>query len=123
MADKHDEGVTWHFCTHAKCNFKAKQLGNLKAHIAAIHNINTKWFACKHCNYTTKQNSHLKVHMANIHNVDVTWHYCKEADCDYKTKLNGLSLPSGCFAASIASCRHLDSRYVKTSALLASSCG
>jgi hypothetical protein len=75
--------ATWHLCKD--CDYKTKQIGNLKQHRAFVHNENVTWHKCEDCDYKAKREGDLKKHRAAIHNENVTWHQCK--DCDFKAKL------------------------------------
>lgn len=99
------------------CKYKTKILGNLKKHMANIHNIDVIWKNCTLYNYKSKRSSNIKRHKAYKHNINVTrydcphcdkrlkskqdckrhvdymhtsniiWHYCNE--CDFKSKHKG----------------------------------
>ncbi len=36
-----------------------------------------KLFECEHCKHKTKRKGDLKQHLANIHNIDVVWYKCR----------------------------------------------
>jgi hypothetical protein len=54
----HDIDVKWHHCEH--CDYKTKQKGNIKIHMALKHDIDVKWHHCGHCDFKTRQKSDLK---------------------------------------------------------------
>jgi hypothetical protein len=69
-----------------ECEFKCKQKGNLKRHLAEIHDIDVKWFHCEmeECEFKCKQKGDLKRHLASVHDIDVEWYHCDL--CNYKCK-------------------------------------
>ena len=80
-------GAKRHCCSI--CDYRCKQKGNLKRHLAHVHNVDVKWHHCDYCDYQCKQKGGLKQHLANVHNVDVNWHHCDF--CDYRCKQKGNS--------------------------------
>ena len=75
-------------CPQEGCEYKAKQRGNIKEHLANIHDIGVTWHSCPQegCEYKAKMRSMIKKHLANIHDIGVTWHTCPKEGCEYKTK-------------------------------------
>jgi len=67
------------------CNHKATQRGNLRRHLADMHDINVKLYSCPHCDYTTKHDHSLQDHLVVKHGIGLIWQYCPH--CDYKGKL------------------------------------
>ena len=53
------------------CDYKCKLRGNLKKHLALVHDINVNWHACSMCEYKCKLRDNLKKHLAYKHNIDV----------------------------------------------------
>ena len=58
-------------CTQRGCKYRAKQRGNLKSHLANIHDIGVTWHTCPQegCEYKAKQRGSIKEHLANIHGI------------------------------------------------------
>ena len=61
------------------CEYKSKLRGNLKAHLANVHDIGVNWHSCHMCEYKCKCRDDLKKHLAYKHNIDVEWVYCLRA--------------------------------------------
>ena len=78
-------------CDQSGCNQKCNQVGNLKRHLANIHNIGIVWHQCDQegCNKNFKQAGGLKRHLANIHNIGVVWHQCDQEGCTDEFKETG----------------------------------
>ena len=60
-----DVGEVWYPCD--KCDYKAKQAGNLKQHKANVHDIDVVWHPCDKCDYKAKTATNLKRHRAKVH--------------------------------------------------------
>ena len=73
-----------------KCEYKAKQKGNLTTHLANKHGIDVQWHHCQQpgCEYKAKEKGKLTRHLANKHGIDVQWHHCQQPGCEYKAKQN-----------------------------------
>ena len=75
-------------CKQRGCKYKAKLMGNLKQHLAHIHDIGVTWHTCPQegCEYKAKERVKIERHLANIHDIGVTWHTCPQEGCEYKAK-------------------------------------
>ena len=74
------------------CEYKSKLRGNLKAHLANVHDIGVNWHSCHMCEYKCKHRCDLKRHVAFKHNIDVKWYLsCSVCGCKCRTRsqLNG----------------------------------
>ena len=56
--------VIWYRCDFIGCDYKSKQIANLKQHKAHIHDLDVRWFNCDQCEYKCKYSSALKSHKA-----------------------------------------------------------
>lgn len=56
-------------CTHPKCKYIAKRRGDLKRHLADIHDEGVIWYTCTrgNCDYATKRKGNLKRHFLLMH--------------------------------------------------------
>ena len=62
-----------------KCDFQTAKPGNLKRHVASIHD--GVRYSCSQCDFDTAKPSYLKQHVASIH--DDVRYSCSR--CDFKT--------------------------------------
>ena len=67
-----------HVCDH--CDKRFKLAGDLKRHLASVHDIGVVWHQCGQCDMRFKHASNLKRHLANAHDVGVVWHQCDQCD-------------------------------------------
>ena len=49
LANVHDIGVTWKYCSVTGCEYKSKNASDLTEHVAHVHNIGVIW---KYCSVT-----------------------------------------------------------------------
>jgi len=87
LADVHEIGVNWLYCTFPGCEDKFKQKGNLIQHLRT-HGIGVKWHPCPDCNEKFNKKSNLDRHLAEIHKIGVKWYSCDYPECTYKAKRN-----------------------------------
>jgi hypothetical protein len=78
-------------CGEEGCGYKVKLRGNLKQHLAHVHDIGVVWFKCTQegCEYKAKERGNLKLHLAHVHDIGVVWLKCTQAGCDCKAKQRG----------------------------------
>ena len=78
-------------CEQRGCKYRAKQRGEIKKHLADIHDVGITWHTCPQegCEYKTKMKGKIKYHLANVHDINVTWHPCPQDGCEYKTEERG----------------------------------
>ena len=86
--DKEEINERPYWCKQRGCNYKAKLRGNIKRHLACVHDIGVTWHTCPQdgCEYKAKQKGSIKAHLAHIHDIGVTWHSCPQDGCEYKAK-------------------------------------
>ena len=113
-ADRHNIGVVWHACPEClpsgePCQYKGKNMDDVREHLRKAHNIGVKWHACGHpgCEFRTKTASALRKHRANIHDIDVEWHYCQVPGCTFRCKQRGGLLQHGRWMHSGRDIRHV----------------
>ena len=78
-----------HKCDQPGCTYTTNHKGNLKQHLADVHDVDVIWHACDQpgCQFRTKQKGHLKTHLADVHDIGVvTWHACDQPGCKYRAK-------------------------------------
>lgn len=66
------------------CTYAAKRSGQLKTHLAGVHDIGVTWFPCdqKDCESKFKRKQQLDVHKVNAHNIGVKWFPCDFKDSE-----------------------------------------
>lgn len=113
-ADRHNIGVVWHACPEClpsgePCQYKGKNVDDVREHLRKAHNIGVKWHACDHpgCDFQTKTASALRKHKANRHDIDVEWHYCQVPGCTFRCKQRGGLLQHGRWMHSGRDIRHV----------------
>ena len=101
-ADRHNIGVVWHACPEClpsgePCQYKGKNMDDVREHLRKAHNIGVKWHVCDqpNCEFRTKTALALRKHKANKHDIDVEWHYCQVPGCTFRCKQRGGLLQHG----------------------------
>ena len=78
-------------CQWEGCNYRAALKGNLKRHMAHVHDVGVVWKYCDvmGCNFKAKERGSVKLHKMHVHDIGITWHYCNIKGCSYKSKTKG----------------------------------